>query len=281
MRRLHTLPIALVGVLAVSLLAAPVGVAQSDTISVVAVIGDYGDRSANERAVARLVAEQRPQAIVTTGDNIYGSRSFTSSVARYYGAFMSPSPASNRFWPATGNHDYSDAGMSAYLTAFPALEGHTNYAVTVGDIEFLVVDSTKALHAKESLAWQRIWVRQRARSSTAAWQVVVLHHPPYSSGAVHGSTREFQWPYAAWGVDLVLAGHDHGYERISRSDVTYVVEGSSGAHLYPFAKPIAGSRYRNAKDFGALFLRASGHTLMGEYRTTSGVAEDRFTVDRN
>ena len=259
------------------LLLLPIGAAAADARPI-AVIGDFGDRSASEAAVARLVVGQHPSAVVTTGDNIYGSHDFTTSVARYYRPFMARTPEQNAFWPATGNHDYSDAGMSAFREAFPALGGKTNYTTTIDGIEFIVLDSTKALGSAASLAWQRSWAEQQVRHSKAAWQVIVLHHPPFSSGLVHGSSRAFQWPYREWGVDLVLAGHDHEYERVVRSGVTYVVEGSSGAQLYGFGTPVSGSIVRDARDHGALFLREESGHLVGEYRTTNGTVMDRFVL---
>ena len=61
---------------------------------------------------------------------------------------------------------------------------------------------------------------------------IVLHEPPYSSGK-HGSSlkvRQVIHPLARkYGVELVLAGHDHDYERTKAIDgVTYVVSGSGG-----------------------------------------------------
>mgnify|MGYP006276722855 CR=1 FL=1 len=272
---MRRLAVGALGLLLVLLL--PVGAAGTGR-GPIAVIGDFGDRSASAAAVARLVADQHPTAVVTTGDNIYGRRDFAASVTRYYGAFMAPTTERNAFWPATGNHDYSDAGMSAFRDAFPALGGKTNYARTVDGIEFIVLDSTKALGSAASLAWQRVWAEQQARHSAAAWQVIVLHHPPFSSGLVHGSSSAFQWPYRDWGVDLVLAGHDHEYERVVRSGVTYVVEGSSGAQLYGFGPPVSGSVVRDARDHGALFLRQESGRLVGEYRTTKGTVLDRFVL---
>ena len=235
----------------------------------IAVIGDFGDRSANEAAVARLVLGRKPVAIVTTGDNIYRSRDYAASVTRYY-------PRSTPMIAATGNHDYSDAGIGAFRAAF----GSPERAVTVGDVEFIVVDSQAALDDPASMARQRDWVRQRATNSTAAWQVVVLHHPPYSSGP-HGSSRAFRWPFADWGVDLVLSGHDHDYERLLRQGATYVVDGAGGARLYRMGRPLAGSVARDDRSFGALFLSSSASALNGEFRTTDGRIVDRFAVRKN
>ena len=107
---------------------------------------------------------------------------------------------------------------------------------------------------------------------------MVLHHPPYSSGDRHGSTPEFQWPFAEWGADLVLSGHDHVYERIVADGATYVVDGSGGKDLYGFDDPVAGSRARFDGDFGALFLTASDRTLAGEFWSAGGVRVDRFVL---
>jgi hypothetical protein len=255
----------------------------------VVVIGDFGSRSAAERDVADLVGHLAPQAIVTTGDNIYSASTYAVSVGAYYCAWIAGAPstvscpksqmaASSSFFPATGNHDYSDGGIANYLDYFRTPRGRTAYSVTRGGIEFIIVDSQAALDSRSSMSRQLAWARARARASKARWQVVVLHHPPYSSGSVHGSTPQFQWPFAAWGVDLVLTGHDHDYERIVRGGVTYVVDGSGGANLYPMGTPLAGSAVRNDSDYGALSLTALPGGLQGSFWSTSGRLVDRFLL---
>jgi hypothetical protein len=257
--------------------------------SAIAIIGDFGSDSTAEHDVADLVRHLAPKAIVTTGDNLYGDTTYAAAVGAYYCAWISGAPvtdecpasrmaSSNAFFPATGNHDYSDGGMNHYLSYFAALHRRATYAVTRGGIEFLVVDSQAALDSPASMARQLAWTRTRARASKAAWQVVVLHHPPFSSGSVHGSTPEFQWPFASWGVDLVLSGHDHGYERIVRGGLTYGVDGSGGADLYSFGSPIPGSAARDDADHGAVTLVAARSGLQGSFWATSGRLVDRFLV---
>ena len=75
---------------------------------------------------------------------------------------------------------------------------------------------------------QAAWLRDTLATSTARWQVVYMHHPPYSSSS-HGSAVEMQWPYAQWGAEVVMAGHDHSYERIDADGITYIVNGLGGA----------------------------------------------------
>jgi tartrate-resistant acid phosphatase type 5 len=257
----------------------------------VVVIGDFGSRSPAEADVARLVARLRPAAIVTTGDNLYSATTYAEAVGAYYCPYIAQAPTSvpcpstsmasaNAFFPATGNHDYSDGGLTNYLGYFRALAGRTTYAVTRGGIEFLVVDSQAALDSADSMQRQREWVRARALSSKARWQVVVLHHPPYSSSAVHGSSTEFRWPFGDWGVDLVLSGHDHDYERLDVDGTAYVVDGTGGADLYPFGPAVPGSLVRDDRHHGALILRGTRAGLLGEYWTTDGVRRDRFAIRR-
>lgn len=274
--------------------------AQADA-GVVAVIGDYGNGSLGERQVAALVAARSPEAVLTVGDNAYagslpgGMTDYSSLVGAYYCGFIAEAPATpacpaesmarvNAFFPAAGNHDYSDAGIAAYRAAFASARARTWYDVRIGAVQYFILDSQLAIDDPASRAQQRAWLQRAASRSTASWQVVLLHHPPYSSGAVHGSTTLLQWPYRDWGVDLVIAGHDHAYERITRAGLTYVVDGTGGADLYGFGNPVAGSVRRDDTHHGALFVRATRRALIGEFRGVdgvpgdAGVALDRFVL---
>ena len=78
---------------------------------------------------------------------------------------------------------------------------------------------------------QRAWLERTLRASTARWKVVALHHPPYSAG-YQGSALDvraaFRPLFERYGVQLVLSGHEHDYQR-SRPvhGVTYVVSGAA------------------------------------------------------
>jgi predicted phosphodiesterase len=83
-----------------------------------------------------------------------------------------------------------------------------------------------------------------------------MHHPSYSSG-LHGSIERMQWPYAEWGADVVISGHNHTYERISRDGITYFVNGLGGKSKYPFFLSVDGSQVRYNQDYGAMMVEAS------------------------
>ena len=103
-------------------------------------------------------------------------------------------------------------------------------------------------------------------------------NPPHSSGP-HGSTKDLQWPYAAWGATVVLAGHDHTYERIVKDGITFLVNGLGGERPYPFKRPLVeGSLIHYDKQNGALKITIDETAAVFEFVTDGGTTIDRFTV---
>lgn len=239
----------------------------------VAVIGDFGSGDGNEQAVADLVRASGAGAVVTTGDNVYDDSGYAHLVGDYYGPWV----AGQDLLPATGNHDHEE-GIADFDAYFDYLGGRHVYTAGRGGIRWFFLDSTVALESADALARQRAWLKRALQTSKARWKVVVLHHPPLSSSSAHGSTPEFQWPFGAWGADLVLSGHDHLYERIVRGGTTYVVNGAGGKDLYGFGDPVPGSAARFDARHGALFLTATATALRGEFRAVDGTVVDRFTL---
>src|SRR5204862_127075 len=124
----------------------------------------------------------------------------------------------------------------------------------------------------------------RLAASTAPWTVVCFHHSPYSSSA-HGSDPDTQWPFRAWGADLVLTGHDHSYGRLSVDGVTYVVNGLGGQGIYSFNDPLPQSEFRYNADHGAELLEATDTTLTASFYNSGELQPkkliDRVTLDKN
>jgi tartrate-resistant acid phosphatase type 5 len=252
------------------------------------VIGDYGNASAGEQSVAALVDGWDPDFILTTGDNNYPSGAgdtidvnigqfFHRFIASYTGRFGCGA-AANRFFPALGNHDLDTAAGQPYLDYFHLPGNERYYDFVQGDVQLFAIDSDPREPdgiAADSV--QAAWLKQRLASSTARWQVVYMHHPPYSSGP-HGSTPPLQWPYAAWGADLVLAGHDHDYERIQADGITYVVNGVGGAESYAIGTLIPGSVASYTGGFGALLVDADATRMHVRFYGTAGNPIDDFQL---
>jgi hypothetical protein len=268
-----------------------------------AVIGDYGTASPAAAKVAALVASWQPAFILTTGDNYYRgagdpANPYDGSTGRYFCAFLhgvQPGPGcrpeymsqdGNRFFPTLGNHDYSDAGLSRYLAYFALPGSHSRsssgneryYDFVWGPVHVFVLNSNPGEpDGIRADSRQARWLQAGLAASTTPWQIVVLHHPPYSSGP-HGSTPALQWPFATWGADVVMAGHDHTYERIMRDGIVYIVNGLGGGARYDLRRPVMGSVFRYSADWGALRVTATATTLdLAFYR----VGEDRRPIDRH
>jgi hypothetical protein len=132
-----------------------------------------------------------------------------------------------------------------------------------GPVQLFFIDSDgREPDGNTSSSVQGVWLQQRLALSTAPWKIVLLHHPPYSSSSTHGNTPALQWPFAAWGASLVIAGHDHTYERILKYGFPYVVNGLGGRPLYAFREtPEEGSLVRYNENYGAAFITATPSRL--------------------
>jgi hypothetical protein len=265
----------------------------------VAVIGDYGAAERNpaeataEASVAALVADWAPDYIVTTGDNNYpigAAETIDANIGQFYHSFIYPYTGTygtgapggaNRFFPSLGNHDYLSANAQAYVDFFGLPGNERYYEFEWGPIHWFILDADPILRGVEISATQALWLHQGLAASTAPWRIVVMHQAPLSSG-LHGSYPELQWPFADWGADAVLAGHDHDYERILRDGAAYFVNGSGGASLYPlgppFTQPIPGSQVRYWAQHGAMLIEASATHIKFQFITAAGTVIDTYQI---
>src|SRR5262245_11237199 len=256
-----------------------------------AVIGDYGTTSTASFAVASLVRQLDPRFVVTVGDNNYpsgGAGTIDQNIGQHYHAFIHPYTGSygegalaNRFFPCLGNHDWSAPGAQPYLDYFELPGNERYYDFRRGPLHFFAVDSDASEPdgiTRDSA--QAAWLEQRLAASTSPFKVVYLHHAPYCSSSVHGSHGDLQWPFHSWGASIVLAGHDHLYERLSVSGLTYVVNGLGGRSLYDFAAPLGASRLRFDADYGALLVEADEEFARFRFLTVADSVQDEFVLPR-
>lgn len=229
-----------------------------------AFIADYGTRDVTHHAVAELVRSQAPDVVVTGGDNVYGLSGYTTSAVadRMFDATVKVPYKSfverGAFFPAIGNHDVEHS-KTWFRDKFPALfQGRNFYRVWPAGsrIEFFVLSS--GLNSYEEVfepegnsrsSAQRRWLSEALRGSQAPFKVVVLHHPPFTSGGAYAPGYDFlRWPFQTMGAHLVLCGHEHNYERFhvtssvgnrdgSRDGspgIPYIVAGIGGGDLRRF-----------------------------------------------
>lgn len=223
----------------------------------------------HQAAVANLVSSWKPAFVVTTGDNNYPkgeAETIDDNIGKYYAAFIGnyrgrygAGSKENRFFPVLGNHDWDAPKVRCkpYLDYFTLPGNERYYEFVRGPIHFFMLDNDG--HEPDGVkigSKQYDWFETAIKASRSPFQVVVAHHPPYSSGE-HGGKKEADWNFAELGVDLMLSGHDHDYERIERDGIVYVVNGAGGANLRNFKKPIDGSKVRHHQKHGAMRIDIS------------------------
>ncbi len=203
-----------------------------------AIAGDVGTGSPAEWATADLMdaAEESAafDALLLLGDNAYPHGDPDRLIETVFRPFANVLDGDTLLLGVLGNHDVTGdhaAGQMARL-GMP----WRWYARTLGDVLVIVLDSTQPGSVQ-----QLAFLRRELQASTAIWKIVALHHPPYSAGS-HGSdiaTRKaFEAIFVENGVDLVLAGHDHDYQRsVPLGGVTYVVSGGA-ARLRPTGREV-------------------------------------------
>lgn len=158
-----------------------------------------------------------------------------------------------------GNHDYGngDGDASAARSIF-GLPADGWYSYRLGSWRVVVLNSNCAkVGGCEIGSRQWRWLQMELLRARAACVLAYWHHPRFSSGQ-HGSDRALT---ALWNLlagaraDVVVAGHDHDYERFAPIDgIRSFVVGTGGRGLRPFGAPVKGSAVRQAEVYGALQL---------------------------
>ena len=244
-----------------------------------AVIGDFGLAGPAEAHVADLVHSWHPDFIVTVGDNNYPDGQHDTvkeNVLQYYGDDI----RAGRFYPALGNHDWHQNDISSFIHDLRPPNGRRYYDFVAGPVHIFVLDSDyREPDGSTADSPQGHWLHDGLQASTSPWNIVILHHPPYSSGR-HGSQERSQWPFAQWGADAVIAGHDHDYERILRDGIVYFIDGLGGipGPYYFKPVPVEGSVVRYRENYGALRVTATATSLKFEFINIANQVVDSYTL---
>jgi Calcineurin-like phosphoesterase len=207
-----------------------------------AVAGDVGDSGARLDATAagieRMDARQAVDDLLLLGDNAYPvgePAELRDTVFTPFGPLLA---GGTELLAVLGNHDVKQ-GHAAGQVAALGMPGRW-WAHHQDDLLVVGLDSTR-VDDPDQLAW----LEATLASATERWRIVMLHHPAYSAG-YQGSNlavrRRFAPLFSRYGVQLVLSGHDHDYQRSKPIDgVTYVVSGGA-----------AGTRRTGEDDFTAV-----------------------------
>jgi 3',5'-cyclic AMP phosphodiesterase CpdA len=242
--------------------------------------GDYGVGGPAElslgRAMQRYGGRNGADMLVTLGDNDY-----TDSPARFRAnwraTFGWARRSGLRVAGVIGNHD-SRVGRGRYEFGLLGMP-RPYYTRRLGDAQLFLLDSNNVN------VGQTAWLEQKLAESSAIWKIAVFHHPPYTCGGHSGDEGvQHRWVplFERYGVQLVLSGHDHNYQRfLAESGITYVVHGGGAAGLYPLsgcpsAYPL---RARARGEHGFLSVTITPDRLDGYAVNTRGRVTDRFRLE--
>jgi 3',5'-cyclic AMP phosphodiesterase CpdA len=251
----------------------------------------------NGEATARILDAlfangANPNGVVfTAGDNAYYDGS-PEDFAKCYNPSWGRHKARTR--PAAGNHDYETPGAAGYFAYFGSRTGGdpkkgAYYSYELGAWHIIVIDSNIPAAAGSP---QEQWLRADLAQHPTKCALAYWHHPRFSS-AKHGSldrTKDIWQALYEGGVEIVMNGHDHVYERFGPQDpagradpmrgIRQFTVGTGGGALYGFKTPLANSEVRYRGGHGVLKLTLHPDRYDWEFISEAGKAfSDSGTAD--
>ena len=243
------------------------------------ILGDSGTANANAQAVRNayynFTGATHTNIWLMLGDNAYQN----GTDSEYQAAVFDMYPTMLRksvLWPTLGNHD--TAGSSnppvglPYFAMFTLPTGgeaggiasgtEKYYSFDYANIHFICLDSMTS--DRSSTGPMATWLRSDLNATTQQWIVAFWHHPPYSKGSHDSDTdpilaamrQNFLPILEDGGVDVVLSGHSHSYERSYLIDGHY---GTSGTFTNAMKKNGGSGRADGTGAYGKLSIGPGPH----------------------
>ena len=209
------------------------------------VIGDSGTADRNAEAVRdaflNFTESRDPDLWIMLGDNAYYDGTDNEYQRAVFNTYWQVLPKTV-LWPTLGNHDgytadsTTESGPYYDIFSLPrngeaggvASGTEAYYSFDYGNMHFICLDSYETDHSPDGD--MMTWLEADLAANDREWVIAFWHHPPYSKGS---ADSDEQWRsinlrrnavplLERYGVDLVLTGHSHSYER------SYLVDGHYG-----------------------------------------------------
>ena len=297
------------------------------------VIGDSGQAGKNQQEVYHQMLEyinhdfNKLDMWVLLGDNAYSSGTQKQYNKKLFKPFIE---LVKRYvpWAAPGNHDmrrwaFYDVWDFPTNAESGGVASHNEefYSVEDGNLHLVMLDSETVSRSKTSEMAE--WLKKDLSANTKPWVVIVFHTPPYTDGG-HKSDNIFDSRgrltdmrenfvpiFDKYGVDLVLSGHSHGYERSklivnhlgksdtftaqnilqdSKSEYTKsTTEKENSGTIYQVcgsSSKLDGASYNHPAlpfsmaEMGSLIIEITPTTLTSKFLTIDGKIADKFTITK-
>lgn len=275
------------------------------------------DNLANYRSYLSSNGIDAADAWLLLGDNAYDFGSDADFSSNFFGIYGSTIMKNHKLYPSPGNHDYANnAGNKAlrnmaYHTSFTvpqngesggvASNKQNYYSFDIGNIHFLSLDSYGTESDGSSIesagsSQLKTWLTNDLAANTRKWTIAYWHHPPYTKGS-HNSDAEgdlvnirqnFISFLETRGVDMIVCGHSHDYERgylvksytgswASFNPATHAVSTSSGAYTSNATCPYV---YNSAPaNHGTVYVVAGSAGASGTMNTGFGTNPMPYAVN--
>ena len=226
-----------------------------------------------QRATSDLLVARDHDAVLVPGDLQYEKGEAAAFAASYHPSW---GRVRDRTRPVPGNHEYGVRAAADYFDYFngPGMNdgpagprGRGWYAFDLGPWRLISLNSScEAAGGCEDGSPQHEWLERELRLRGRPCTVAQLHHPLYTSGK-HGPREEVRpliRALHAGGVDVLLTGHEHDYERFAPQNAAGAfdpagmrafVVGMGGKDRRGFLTPAPNSEVRESETFGVLELR--------------------------
>jgi 2',3'-cyclic-nucleotide 2'-phosphodiesterase (5'-nucleotidase family) len=142
------------------------------------------------------------------------------------------------------------------------------------------------LNTEESYSANTQFLENQLKNTKQPWKIVAMHNPLYSSPSNHPEEKELagrlQPLFDQYGVDLVIYGHNHNYERIKLPDkpTVFIRAGTGGESHYDIkgSRSDGGVEFQDDNDYGFVKLSININTLSGQFISYGGKILDSFSI---
>ena len=272
---------------------------QSDNVTNIAVAADFGVTK-NSVKTLENIHSSNPEVVLIPGDLSYSTAEEWIEFAEFMGK--------TNIYIAFGDAEPMEEREK--LLEYYGLNNNY-YSFDYENVHFLSIDTTDEKNEwgiisddKMQLNFIRTDLSHAYNDPEIDFTIVIMHLPMYSSGdgdSFMDMRNELQPIFDLYGVDLVLNGHRHAYERtypvMFNNTVTdnedcsyddpdgqiYVTIGTGGASHSPFKLKHPWSVVQNHNDYGFLNIKLlnDGKTLYGEFVSNTGKVMDTFQINLN
>lgn len=239
---------------------------------------DHQTDNTNIKAGAMAIAEKNPDFVVSCGDICNDGYSTGDWKSRFFELFV-PNIAGLPFAAAPGNHD----GWNLFADVLG--QDKRYHSFVYGNTRFIMLDVEAAFTPDTQ---QYKWLEEILKNDTSTWKIVALHESPYCCVPTHYSNllvRDNLVPlFEKYGVNLVLGGHMHAYDR------TKIVNGVQYVTLPCLGASPSGGTVNTDEDFyhkhdlgkmGFALITVSDEAISVKVQTNAGAAIDSFSIDKS